>query len=171
MLAQRPVRQLGNVDGGTAVNTGRAASVDSGKFRFNDASHLAPGSVFPKFFWRLGKEKHLGLAPGGTRWNGRLIIVNAPPNVSSRPIARSMLALRLTTDRSPDASSSLLRPRKISPQGVTACRPDWTPPADALASSQPAAAPTRLRSRGRPQLSRRPSKTHHRAPQGASALN
>ena len=55
--------------------------------------------------WGVGYE---------ARWSGRLIIVVAPPNVSNWPIARSMLASRLTTDRSPDATSNLPRPRKIS---------------------------------------------------------
>jgi hypothetical protein len=52
VLAQRPVRATRNADGGEAV---KGRPIDGGKFRFNVASYLARGSVFPKFL-RLGKE-------------------------------------------------------------------------------------------------------------------
>ena len=59
---------------------------------------------------------------------------NAPPNALSWPIIRLMLASRLTTDLAPDATSNLLRLRRISQpraQATHACRLDWTPPAKA----------------------------------------
>ena len=52
VLTQRAVRAARNADGGEVV---KGRPVDGGKFRFNVASYLARGSVFPKFL-RLGKE-------------------------------------------------------------------------------------------------------------------